>query len=202
MDFFRNNLIKIALCGKANTGKNTVAKLISNEVCKDKESSFTLAFADPIKRMIMTMFPWADSECLYGSSELRSNVIPNILDKEGKPLTYRQLLIDLGTHGRAYDKNHWINVFDHTINFLPEDLSRRMLICTDIRFRNEFDYLKSKGFYITRIYRNSIVTINHSTETNQDQIKDSEFNFVLDNNGSLEDLTKKVQEIVSQLKLN
>lgn len=215
---------KVALCGKANSGKNTTAKLLSNVILEKKEPHTDyeiarhtnydvamFAFADPIKEIVMTMFPWADKECLYGASKLRSNIIPNAFDKEGVPLTYRQALIDLGTQGRQYNPNHWVDLFNYRLKNAPQRIydcsdmildyiDRKLIICTDVRFKNEFVYLKSKDFFIIKIIRNSDVIINHKTETEQDLIDIKDFDFVLDNNGTLDDLNKNVSTVVSLLK--
>lgn len=199
---------KVALCGKANSGKNTTATLIA-ESLGELWASKTLAFADPIKEMLLQMFPWADRECLYGPSKLRNNIIPDSFDKNDNPLIYRQVLIDLGRQGREYRADHWVRVFDHRIRaMLPstgliataKDTSLKTIIVTDVRYRNEFEYLKENGYYQIKILRNSDVVINDSSETSQDQIKIHEYDFVLDNNGSLEDLNKNIKKIVSAIR--
>lgn len=180
---------KIALTGKANTGKNTAAKLIIKALKFEEWQYALMAFADPIKEMIIEMFPWADKNCLYGSSELRSNIIPKAFDSNGNPLTYRQALIDLGTQGRKYNPNHWIEVFDYRVK---NSFDPKLILCTDVRFRNEFDYLKENGYSIFKITRSSVATINHSTETNQDSIGLHEFDYVLNNDGSIIDLENNI----------
>src|ERR1700744_2596093 len=107
-------MIKISICGKMNSGKNTIANLLSGYI--ENYEGKIIAFADPIKEIIMTMFPWADRDCLYGSSDKRKSVIPNAFDNNGNPLTYRQSLNDIGTKGREYNPNHWIDVFDFRLN--------------------------------------------------------------------------------------
>src|SRR5271166_6519522 len=124
-------MYKIAICGRANTGKNTLAKLLEQElydkINKDWQAKLgspstqswttfhgkSLAFADPIKEIVSIMFPYANKECLYGPSQLRAESIPGAF-KNGKPLTYRQALLDLGTEvGRSYNDKIWLENFDH-----------------------------------------------------------------------------------------
>jgi hypothetical protein len=198
---------KVALCGKANSGKNTTATLIAESLCKYPLEYKMMAFADPIKEMLLKMFPWADCECLYGSSKLRNNIIPHKIDKDGKSLTYRQALIDLGKLGRIYNEDQWVDVFDHRIkNMCPatgitgHSVGYKLIIATDVRYRNEFEYLKENGYFQIKIFRDSDIIINDSSETNQDQIKNNEFDFILDNNGTLEDLKNNIKKIVSQIR--
>jgi hypothetical protein len=201
---------KIAICGKANTGKNTLANLLYQELCDKDMAEFALkhpgstlqaysgkfmAFADPIKEIVMTMFPRANKECLYGPSKLRSESIPGAF-KNDKPLTYRQALIDIGTEvGRSYSDSVWLENFDHRYEqILTKKKSPNIIVITDVRFRNEFDHLKEKGFFQIRLYRETgMAPIQHISETGQSSIKDEEFDYVLFNNKSLEDLKEEVR---------
>lgn len=194
-------MYKIAITGKANTGKNTVSKLLIKELRNQFRGKKTIthqyiAFADPIKAMIRLMFPTLPEKCLTGSSQNRAEIIPGAF-KDGKPLSVRQLLIDLGTGvGRSYKENIWLDAFDYTFEKVKH---KDIVIVTDVRFRNEFDHLKKQGFYQIRLLRNSHTQINHTSETNQDSIRDEEFNYVLDNNGTLSDLKSEVRKIIAQL---
>jgi hypothetical protein len=88
--------------------------------------------------------------------------------------------------------------FDVRLNKLAQkDLG--LVIITDCRFRNEFDHLKSLGFYQIRLLRKDFTKIDDISETNQDGIADSEFDYVLHNNGTLEELEKEVKKIVLSL---
>lgn len=193
-------MYKIAITGKANTGKNTISRLLFKEL-KLGMAKY-LAFADPIKEMIEIAYPEVPREWLYGSSELRKNIIPGAF-KNGIPLTVRQLLIDIGNDfGRAYKPDIWLRNFDKrldkTLKSKKKDKAQAIIV-TDCRFRNEFDHLKSLGFYQIRLLRNEYTKIDDVSETNQDGIADSEFNYVIYNNGTLEELENEVKKIVFQL---
>lgn len=191
-------MYKIAITGKANSGKNTVARIIKKEMRKNIRGIFCkyIAFADPIKRMIRIMFPELPEKCLTGPSKYRSEIIPGAFNK-GIPLTVRQVLIDLGTQGRQYNENIWLDAFDLTFQ---KAQSKNMIIVTDCRFRNEFEHLKKMKFFQIKLLRNNDSDIKHESETNQDTIKDDEFNCVIDNNGTLKDLQKKIRNIIPLLK--
>ncbi len=205
-------MYKVAICGKANSGKNTVSHILSDAVrtkmglplsADHRDARIwkaqNIAFADPIKEMVKQMFPQIPNKHLYGSSQFRSLPIPGAF-KDGKPLTIRQLLIDLGTGvGREYKKNLWLDVFDNTFSKAVKK-DKDLVIVTDVRFRNEFDHLKNLGFYQIRLLRDDYLKIDHASETNQDSIKDSEFDYILKNNGTLNDLTKEITKIVPLLK--
>lgn len=203
-------MYKVAICGKANTGKNTLANLLQQEIyerdnvvyaAKHSESDTpflyswkAIAFADPIKEIVMIMFPNANKECLYGPSHLRAEPIPGAF-KSGKPLTYRQALIDIGTEiGRAYNDKIWLEAFDHRYEQLVLKNKFNLVVVTDVRFRNEFDHLKKEGFFQIRLYRETgMPPIEHASETNQSSIRDEEFDYVLFNNKSLNDLQEEIK---------
>lgn len=201
-------MIKIAITGKANSGKNTVGKLLNKGIyLKEQgvEGSYSgwhckcIAFADPIKEMIRTAYPEIPRKWLYGPSKFRAKEIPGAF-KNGKPLTVRQLLIDLGNDfGRANKPDIWLRNFDRRFEKLIKKGNVPIVIVTDCRFRNEFDHLKSLGFYQIRLLRDAHAKINDVSETNQDGIADHEFNYVIHNNSTLEALENEVKTIVSQL---
>lgn len=185
-------MYKIAIMGKANTGKNTLGKMLVRQIrsrpFKYYPASY-MAFADPMKEMIRHMYPATPRKFLYGSSKLRNEIVPGAF-KDGVPLTVRQLLIDLGTLGRSYNSQIWINNFDQR---LANTYQESIVVVPDMRFRNEFDYLRDKGFYLIRLYRDTgQPEIQHISETGQQAIKDEEFDHVLFNNRPLKDIKLEV----------
>lgn len=193
-------MILISISGKANTGKNTLSKLLADEIksrLSDWKGNTFIAFADPIKEIVKIMFPNLPKKYLFGSSEFRSKQIPGAF-KNGEPLTIRMALTDIGTDFKNYNYNLWLDVFNKR---LAKSFKKSLVIVTDVRFKNEFDYLKQLGFYQIRIYRDEVVKSSHISETNQDTIKDSEFDYVINNSGTLEDLKAQVTKIVDQLVL-
>lgn len=205
-------MYKIAITGKANSGKNTLSLILSEALrqklkiplSSDRKfdkvwESQNIAFADPIKEMIRQMFPKIPKKHLYGSSKFRSLIIPGAF-KNKEPLTIRQLLIDLGTGvGREYKQNLWLDVFDVTFAKAIKK-NKDLVIVTDVRFRNEFDHLKNLEFFQIKLLRESQLKIDHASETNQDSIKNDEYDYIIHNNGTLQDLKIEVEKIVKQLK--
>lgn len=200
-------MFKIAITGKANTGKNTLAKLIDEQVFAQTHpdprrvtyKGAFMAFADPIKEIVMTMFPQSKKDCLYGPSALRSEPIPDAF-KHGLPLSYRQALIDIGTLARAYNDLVWIENFEARYNKIATK-NPQLIIVTDVRFRNEFNYLKEQGFFQIRLYRETgMPAIDHASETNQNTIRDDEFDCVVSNNRTLDYLKDEVKKIIPRLK--
>lgn len=192
-----NDQIKIAISGKANSGKNTVSKFlidgISERVGDEFKGGKIIALADPIKEMARIMFPNVPRKHFFGPSKYRSSVIPNSYKNE-KPLTVRQVLIDIGTGlGRGYRDSMWLDNFDYRFEKYK---NTAVIIVPDVRFRNEFDHLKNKNFYSIRLKRDSHLEIDDISETNQDSIEDLEFDCLLHNNSTLDKLRKDVDKIL------
>lgn len=194
-------MYKIAITGKANSGKNTVGKLLIKSLFeKDwpEGQLHFIAFADPIKKIARLTFPEIPRKWLYGPSKFRAEIIPGAF-KDGVPLTVRQLLCDLGNdYGRKYQSDRWIRTFNCSYQKLIKK-NARAIVVTDVRFRNEFDFLKKEEFYQIKLLRDSHAKIDDISETSQDGIRSEEFDYVLHNNNTLKDLKAEVAKIVSQI---
>lgn len=194
-------MIKIAISGQARTGKNTLAEmLVRNAIphtIKNETDSFRfkiVAVADPIKNMVMEMVPNANPECLWGQSELRSKPIPGDLkDLNGNPLTYRRALMDIGSLGRKYNTDIWLNAL---VQDAEKNKSLKVYVVSDVRFPNEINYLKNHGFHMIRLKRMGVPQIDDVSETAQLEIPDSFFDDVIENDGPLSELDHRAEIIV------
>ena len=135
----------------------------------------------------------------------------------GAASTYRELLQLLGTEIMR-DKVHpnvWVNAlfadYHATLNKgMDESFNEQFLtgrseihykipkwIITDMRFPNELEAVKAKDGITIRVNRinrwNKLQDIEHASETALDNAK---FDYVIDNDGTIEDLIKKVKVIL------
>jgi len=193
-------MIKVAISGQARTGKNTLAQMIvdnglpNHKLILGDPQYKVVAVADPIKNMVMQMVPNADPECLWGQSELRSKTIPGDLkDLDGAPLTYRRALMDMGSLGRKYHPDIWLNAL---VQDAYKNQSLKAYIVSDVRFPNEINYLKEHGFHMIRLKRLGTPQIDDVSETAQLGIPDSFFDDVIENDGTLSDLNQRAEIIV------
>ena len=72
-------------------------------------------------------------------------------------------------------------------------------IISDVRFPNEAKAIKDKGVILIRINRPGNDTGKHLSEIALDDYKN--WNYVIDNNGTIEDLIEKVKQILIQEKI-
>jgi hypothetical protein len=122
-----------------------------------------------------------------------------------EPMTVRDLLQRLGTEAmrEGLHTNVWVNALmaDYKPgSFYPdvpaEDHAKLPnWIITDTRFPNEAQAIKDKGGMVIKVDRPGVGPVNgHPSE---DALKDYNFDYVIHNNGSINDLDKKVIEFIN-----
>lgn len=77
-------------------------------------------------------------------------------------------------------------------------------VITDVRFPNEVEAIKQRGGIVIRVNRNqmddSSLKLEHASETALDNYED--WDYVIDNNGTIEELIEKVKTIIEHAKFN
>lgn len=176
--------MRLLLVGQAGAGKDTVADYLAAKY------GFTrYAFADKLKQIARELFPAAFTG--------------------GKP---RSLLQNIGTYMRQEDPDVWVNYLLQRIT--AEDPMRAVI--TDCRYRNELTICRSRGFIPVLIScpedvrRERLEARGDSSLTAEQASHPSEndvFAFlehnppehVLDNSGSLENLHRQIDELMTEL---
>ena len=69
-------------------------------------------------------------------------------------------------------------------------------IITDVRFLNEANAIKERGGILIKIERDNGTESTHISETALDSYDIDTFDYTINNNGTLEDLAKKVNAIL------
>ena len=109
----------------------------------------------------------------------------------------REFLQWVGTNwGRGKDEDVWVKKL---LRETPEDGN---VFISDLRFFNEFQLLKEDGWICVCINRfnncqeeKDIKRYIHPSETNLDRISQSRWDYIIDNNGTLEELYEKLDKI-------
>ncbi len=172
----------IGLIGKAGCGKDTVANYLQTNYGITR-----VAFADELKRKAMDDFGLT-YEQVHG--EEKEKLIPKYMKSA------RQILQIMGTEWyRTIYQNYWV---DALYNVLKSSAvrTRKGLVISDVRFPNEVDFVKGQTGIIIRIIRpdqSYIKTSNHISEVAVDDIK---ADFVLMNDGTLESLFVRINNLV------
>jgi hypothetical protein len=118
----------------------------------------------------------------------------------------RKFLQWIGTEwGRNIDKDVWVKLFLKDIKN-DENNGIKNFFCSDLRFLNEFENLKKDGWFCIKIIRNIEKDErlgngyeNHISEYELDLLSNDKWDFIIDNNGNLDDLEKILNEIILKI---
>lgn len=207
----------IGICGFIGSGKDTIADYLVNYHEFRRES-----FANSLKDAVAHVFGW-DRVLLEGRTkqarEWREQVDPWWAERLGMPnLTPRWILQYWGTEvcRKGFNDDIWIASLENKLRN-----SKDHIVISDCRFPNEIKSIKSAGGIVIRVIRGpepewyqDAVNMNegrgnmswllssdritrlgiHSSET---AWVGTEFDVVIDNNGSIDDLFEQVKNLVS-----
>lgn len=187
-----NNMAIISISGKIGSGKDTIADIIMQYTPYHRWQ--VKKFAGKLKDI---------AEILTGVPKI------NFEDQEFKQqdmgpewgMTYRDLLQKLGTEAmrNGLHKNVWVNALfaDYQFN-IDEDEQVSYWIITDSRFPNELAAVKKHNGIAIKVIRDSgnTIGITHTSETALDNY--TEWDYVIDNNGTLEELKTQVLSILEK----
>lgn len=206
----------IGLGHKKQVGKNTVANIICDldNISYNIDTVFEQhSFAHKLKQVASILFNvpienWEDSD-------FKNKFLG--FDKDGV-ITPRVILQRIGESLRkGVDENIWVNALLNTSMLKVEEAKsnkgiegdsaqeesidrtitvKKKLpnwIITDVRYPNEAEAIKSLGGILIRVDRETGYKDNHISETALDDYDG--WDYIIDNNGTLEDLRNKVEEL-------
>lgn len=208
----------IGICGFIGSGKDTVAKMFVEQGCVQD------SFAAPLKDMCASIFGW-QREMLEGdtmdSREFRETADLYWTRKLGiDNFTPRLALQLLGTDimRTHFSQDIWLNSLEYRIRRQRQD--DLCVVVSDARFKNELNLIKELGGVVIHVKRselpewyevavhanNGSVTAKHTMETKYRHIHASEwkwvgfeFDYEIENTGTLTDLEASVLQISSDL---
>lgn len=189
----------IGIHGFAQTGKDSIGRVLF------RYNYRRLAFADAVRDAVYAMNSIIQPE---------TTLVP---DEEGvgyfrKPLVRVQDVVDavgweagkkmhselrlaqqkMGTEvGRMiFGENVWVDIVDRQIVQSSHD----KFVITDVRFPNELAWLKRTGGTAVYVKRPGVGPVNdHVSDAG---LPEDEFDYVIDNDGDLDDLDRKVAELL------
>lgn len=167
---------KIGLVGRKGSGKDTVGEYLIQE-----QGFKRFAFADELKYIVRRLFGYTRGEI------------------EQKPEHVRKTLQSFATEGfRSLYPNIWstylLNNLHNYQTVFPVRYSS--VVVTDVRFPNEAAVLRDDWFTIVKVLRDTGHTDSHVSEESVDQVVPD---YVIDNNGTVEDLHREVAELLERL---
>lgn len=185
----------IGFCGFAQSGKDESAKVLMELGWQ------RLAFADALRDSVYNLNPLIEiptrdhEKGILGRARASGPSlarVQDLVDSEGwdvAKVTYpeiRTLLQRMGTEvGRElYGESFWV---DRVLAQMTPDQN---YVITDVRFPNEVAAVRSVGGKVIRIFREGVGAVN--SHVSDQGINDLEFDSVIMNDGSLEDLKASV----------
>jgi len=192
--------ILIAFSGKAQAGKTECARILEELVEKDGLRFEKISFASPLKEIASNYFDWngsKENEWLNVDGPTRE-----FEDGTGKDVKEpilmqdrgRQLLINIGMKFREIRPTIWIDLAYKEIERLDRETPEGIVFCMDdVRFKNELYALGHyKGSRFVKVIRKAgQLSIDDISEKDLD---DQNFENTIDNNGSIDELAKSVEE--------
>ena len=202
----------LGISGKAVSCNDTVCEMIigilshKNKCNEDLEYTKYVLESDPIykqerfAKFYQVAFADRLKDCVNSLSGINidlstiegKNSLVHWLKIDGRHPSYRELLQWFGTSIREkICDDFWVQAL-----FGNEDGSN--IIITDVRFENEVTAIKDREGIVIRINREGSGAGNHISETALDNYK---FDYILENDGTLEDLFYKVKHLLIELGL-
>lgn len=182
----------LGICGKKRSGKDTVGEyLIENY------GYVRYAFGDPVKDVCRVMFKFTEEQ-LYGDKK-------EIIDPRWG-ISPRQAFQKIGTDfgqealhkiipditGEVRCRQFWTKHFELWFKEEVEKNPDIKVVITDVRFKHEAKMITNLGGSIIKIHRDGLPEDNHISETELERVQAS---YIVDNNGTLEDLYRKMDII-------
>jgi len=163
--------MKLAIGGQMGSGKDTFYEYLLTK----NLNIIKVSFAEPI----YSILNFAQETCFF------------------EKVKDRKFLQFVGSEwAREKDPNIWINIVDKKTKEKNDNFC-----LTDLRFENEFNYLKQNNWILIKIERDIIPfgregngSIAHISENALKNINDSEWDFIIKNNSTLENYFKEIDK--------
>lgn len=194
----------IGVHGKIHHGKDEIAKyLVSNYGYR------ILRMSDEIKEEVLKNLRLT----LIAIWETKYSATFSLLEKDdqdaalrrlvyvSKPKIVRELLQEYGTEvRRGDDPDYWVKAWSRRALHFKDNadliqFARTGMVVPDIRYPNEYDTILRYGGKNWKVVRPGMPENNHLSETAMDHV--SRWDAVIVNDGSLEDLGRKVEELLT-----
>jgi hypothetical protein len=170
----------IGISGKKRCGKDTVADILLNIIPRSCKKSFAYELKLEIAQATGFSVSYIDSH--------KDN--------------FRLILQGWGTdfRRRIYGEDYWVKRLDETIKQceIPDEIcesfyiKERTYIIPDVRFPNEYDYIKSHNGIMLRVIRHNEVTDLHASECALDN---HTFDHIIYNFGTEQQLREQVENL-------
>lgn len=197
----------LGITGLARSGKDTFAKMLVEELYKQTNNIFSLmAYAHELKLRVQEDFDLS-YEQLWGADKekidtrymktLKPCCQECVKDKSSNCCwSPREILQNYGEFYRTIDHLFWTK---HLFGVIKNNNYENVII-TDIRYPDEADPIIERGGYIIKINRENRDCINNEQHVSETSMSNyNNIAFVIENNGTLEELRYKANVVILQI---
>ncbi len=146
----------LGIHGLKKSGKTTFAEAVKKHIDENYQYNVVkTGFAEPLKECCKILFGGADKN-YYGTDDEKNEKAKFWEEVLGpKFASYRNIMQSIGTDifRDQVDKDFWLAVMLRKINYI-KTTPCNLMICDDIRFTNEADFIKAKGGVIIKVESN------------------------------------------------
>ena len=198
----------LGISGKFSSGKSTVANLFAKHLRGKYPNILQKSFAFKLKKMV-ELLSGIQMKQSYSDNYFDNGIIDftaedkSIFIKEFN-MTVGQMLQKIGTEVFRDNFSDEVWILTLLIDYDIYEKQNSLWIISDVRFTNEMKAIKNLNGLMIRTNRTDIEeNINsnrdrsHVSETALDLRTD--FDYVIDNSGSLEDLEQQIQQICTKI---
>jgi hypothetical protein len=198
-----NNMVIIGISGKRGAGKDLFATILAYRGFKN------YPFAGALKERVRQDFNLKKEETDGKFKESPTRFVrynykqDNGLEVVEGYWTPREIMIAYGQFYRQFDNLFWVKKVFDTLKALPE---QSLITISDVRFKNEADYIKEKGGILVRLERDPKLNIygpnqiNDPSETELDDYNGFDFVIPKEHNENPQDLEKAADKLMVALK--
>jgi len=185
-------MIVVGLGYRMRVGKDSVA-----DVLVRRYGFVRRGFADALKDEVLDRLPRTLGAYLEHHEGLEDTVDRRWQLVYGfKPDLIRALLQEYGTEvRRADDPRYWVKKVARWV----EDCRPQRLVVPDVRFRNEVEFVRALGGRYVRVDRPGVEPVALGTHASESELNGAEPDYVVRNDGALEDLERRVEAMMQDL---
>jgi deoxynucleotide monophosphate kinase-like protein len=185
----------VGINGVSESGKDSIGR-----ICIEEWGCKHLAFATRMKEFALAVDPWVPIDPLLSPALFNTRgqfvrlsvlVARDGWDMAKKNPEVRRLLQAIGTEGgrKTLDEKLWIKQVSPLIR------PNKHYVVTDVRFLNEAEFIRNHGGIVVRVERPGYgPALGHISDVHDDSLWD----VVIHNDGSLDDLHKKVVGVLAE----
>jgi hypothetical protein len=187
----------IALTGKKGCGKSVASDHISKLY-----NSHKLSFSTPLKKAISEIFNFRNNECFDSDKkelvDSRWGVSPReLMQKIGTDIFRDRMKEVCPNMIMPYDtiwiSNMYFNIREIENIYKYSIYKYNTYIIDDCRFEDEYNFIKNLGGYVVRINKTDRI---YSKNDDHSSEKGCSFDFEIDNNGTIEELKIRIDNLI------